>query len=89
MLEIYSNVHRQTPNLFISQYSTSETIHLKQFTLNTFVIDTNFEPVKLSTKLKPLRIDPYKIIRHLSDVTDELMAQEGSTSHTHRYHILP
>ena len=35
------------------------------------------------------RIGPYKILDRLSDVTYELLAQDGSTSHVHRNHIIP
>ena len=62
---------------------------MKQLPLNTFVIHTNFKPVNFSNKLKPLRIGPYKILKHLSEVTYELLSQDGSTFQTHRNHILP
>ena len=62
---------------------------MKQLPLNTFVIHTNFKPVTFSNKLKPLRIGPYKILKHLSEVTYELLSQDGSTFQTHRNHILP
>ena len=89
MLEIYSTVHRHINHKLNSQSSTFETTHLKQLPLNTFVIHTNFKPVNFSNKLKPLRIGPYKILKHLSEVTYELLSQDGSTFQTHRNHILP
>ena len=89
MLEIYSTVHRHLNHKLNSQSSTFETTHLKQLPLNTFVIHTNFKPVNFSKKLKPLRIGPYKIPNHLSEVTYELLSQDGSTFQTHRNHILP
>ena len=89
MLERYSTVHRHINHKLNSQSSTFETTHLKQLPLNTFVIHTNFKPVNFSKKLKPLRIGPYKIIKHLSEVTYELLSQDGSTFQTHRNHILP
>ena len=89
MLEIYSTVHRHINHKLNSQSSTFETTHLKQLPLNTFVIHTNFKPVNFSKKLKPLRIGPYKIINHLSEVTYELLSQDGSTFQTHRNHIIP
>ena len=89
MLEIYSTVHRHSNHKLNSQISTFETTHLKQLPLNTFVIHTNFKPVNFSKKLKPLRIGPYKILKHLSEVTYELLSQDGSTFQTHRNHILP
>ena len=89
MLVIYSTVHRHLNHKLNSQSSTFETTHLKQLPLNTFVIHTNFKPVNFSKKLKPLRIGPYKKLQHLSEVTYELLAQDGSTFQTHRNHILP
>ena len=89
MLEIYSTVHRHLNHKLNSQSSTFETTHLKQLPLNTFVIHTKFKPVNFSKKLKPLRIGPYKILKHLSEVTYELLSQNGSTFQTHRNHILP
>ena len=62
---------------------------MKQLPLITFVIHTNFKPINFSKKLKPLRIGPYKILKHLSEVTYELLSQDGSTFQTHRNHILP
>ena len=89
MLEIYSTVHRHLNHKLNSRGSTFETTHLKQLPLNTFVIHTNFKPVNFSKQLKPLRIGPYKILNHLSEVTYELLSQDGSTFQTHRNHILP
>ena len=89
MLEIYSTVHRHLNHKLNSQSSTFETTHLKQLPLNTFVIHTNFKPVNFSKKLKPLQIGPYKILKQLSEVTYELLSQDGSTFQTHRNHILP
>ena len=89
MLEIYSTVHRHLNYKLNSQSSTFETTHLKQLPLNTFVIHTIFKPVNFSKKLKPLRIGPYKVLNHLSEVTYELLSQEGSTIQIHRNHILP
>ena len=89
MQEIYSTVHRHIDNKLNSQNSTFETTYLKQLSLNTFVIRTNFTPVNFSQKLKPLRLGPYKNLKYLSDVTYELMSQDGSTIQTHRNQILP
>ena len=49
----------------------------------------NFTHVHFSDKLKPLRIGPYKSFDRLSDVTYELLAQDGSTIHVHRNHLIP
>ena len=89
MLEIYSTVHRHINHKLNSQSSTFETNHLKQLPLHTFVIHMNFKPVKFSQKLKPLQFGPTKIPKHRSDVTYELMSQDGSAFQTQRNHILP
>ena len=49
----------------------------------------HFVHVHFSDKSKRLRIAPYKIIDRLSDVTYELLAQDGSTIHVHRNHLIP
>ena len=61
----------------------------KPLPIGTFVIKRNFTQVHFSDKLKPLRIGPYKIIDKLSDVTYELLSQDGSTVHVHRNHLIP
>ena len=89
MLEIYSTVHKHLNPRLTSSTSTFETTHQRQLPPNTFVLHKNFKPVHFSTKLRPLRIGPYKKIRHLSDVAYELLSQSVETFHTHRDHILP
>ena len=39
--------------------------------------------------MKPLRIGPLKIINKLSDITYEIVNQEGYTSHIQRNHLVP
>ena len=89
MLEFYSTVHKHPNHKLTSSTSTFETTHQQQLPLNTYVIHKIFKPVHFSTKLKPLRIGPYKIIRHLSVVTYELLPQTGETFQTHSNHIFP
>ena len=62
MLEIYSTVHRLMNHKLNSQSSTYETTHLKQLPLHTFVIHTNFKPVKISQTFKPFRLGPFRIL---------------------------
>ena len=57
--------------------------------LFTLVLKRHFAHVHFSDKLKPLRIGPYKILHRLSDVTYELLAQDGSTLHVHRNILIP
>ena len=69
MLKIYSTVHRHINHKLNSQSSTFGKTHLKQLPLHTLVSHTTFKPVKLSPKIKRLRFGPYKILKHLPDVT--------------------
>ena len=61
----------------------------KPLPIGTFFLKRNFTHVHFSDKLKPLRIGLYKIIDRLSDVTYELLSQDGSTVHVHRNHLIP
>ena len=89
MLQIYSTVHQHLTHKLNSSLINFHLTQDKALPVNTFVIHKNFKPVHFSAKLKPLRIGPYKIVRHLSDVTYELLAQDGSLFHTHRNHLVP
>ena len=57
--------------------------------IGTFVLKRNFLHVHFSDKLKPLRIGPFKIIDKISDITYEIVNQDGYTSHIHRNHLIP
>ena len=50
---------------------------------------TKFSHVHFSDKLKPLRIGPFKIINKISNITYEIVNQDGYTSHIHRNHLIP
>ena len=39
--------------------------------------------------MKPLRIGPFKINNNISDITYEIVNQDGYTSHIHRNHLVP
>ena len=56
--------------------------------IGTFVLKRHFAHIQFSDKFKPLRIGPYKILDRLSDVTYELLAQDGSTLHVHRNYLI-
>ena len=47
--------------------------------------------VQFSDILKPLQIGPHKILDRLSDVTYELLSQDGSffSNTSHRNHLIP
>ena len=90
MLQIYSTVYENTLRKINSHaYITKTYNEGKPLSIGTFVLKRNFTHVHFSDKLKPLRIGPYKIIVRLSDVTYELLAQDGSTVHVHRNHLIP
>ena len=84
MLQIYSTVYENTLRKINSHaYITKTYQEGKPLLIGTFVLKRNFTHVHFSDKLKPLRIGPYKIIGRLSDVTYELLAQDGSTILVH------
>ena len=90
MLQIYSTVYENTLRKINSHAYITKTYHEgKPLPIGTFVLKRNFTNVHFSDKLKPLRIGPYKIIDRLSDVTYELLAQDDSTIHVHRNHLIP
>ena len=90
MLQIYSTVYENTLRKINSQAYITKTYHEgKPLPIGTFVLKRNFTHVHFSDKLKALRIGPYKIYDRLSDVTYELLAQDGSTIHVHRNHLIP
>ena len=90
MLQIYSTVYENTLRKINSHAYITKTYHEgKPLPIGTFVLKRNFTHVHFSDKLKPLRIGPYKIIDRLSDVTHELLAQDGSTVHVHRNNLIP
>ena len=90
MLQRYSLVYENTLRKINSHAYITKTYHEgNPLPIGTFVLKRNFTHVHFSDKLKHLRIGPYKIIDRLSDVTYELLAQDGSTIHVHRNHLIP
>ena len=90
MLQIYYTVYENTLQKVNSHAYITKTYHEgKPLPIGTFVLKRIFTHVHFSDKLKPLRIGPYKTIDRLSDVTYELLAQDGSTIHAHRNHLIP
>ena len=101
MLQIYSTVYKHKLRKINSHAYITKTYHegiyyknlsqklIPPLPLGTFVLKRNFTHVHFSDKLKPLRIGPYKIIDRLSNVTYELLSQDGSTIHVHRNHLIP
>ena len=90
MLQIYSTVYENTLRKNNSHaYITKPYYEGKPLPFGTFVLKRNFTHVNFSNELKPLRIGPYKVIDRLSDLTYELIAQDGSAIHVHRNHLIP
>ena len=90
MLQIYSTVYENTLREINSHAYITKTYHEgKPLPIGTFVLKRNFTHVHFSDKLKPLRIGPYKVIDRLSDITYELLSQDGSTVHVHRNNLIP
>ena len=90
MLEIYSTVYYYTLKKLNSYAYITKTYHEgKPPHIGTFVLKRHFAQVHFSDKLKHYRIGPYKNLDRLSDLTFELLAQDGSTLHVHRNHLIP
>ena len=90
MLQIYSTVYENTLRKINSHAYITKTYHeRKPLPIGSFVLKRNFTLVHFSGKVKPLRIGLYKIIDRLSDVTNELLSQDGSTIHVHSNHLTP
>ena len=90
MLQIYSTVYENTLRKINSHAYITKNYHEgKPLPIGTSVLKRNFTHVHCSDKLKPLRIEIYKIIDRLSDVTYELLAQDGSTLHVHCNYLNP
>ena len=85
MLQIYSTVHENTLKTINSSAYITKTYHEgKPLPIGTIDFKRNFTHVHFFDKLEPLRIGPYKFLDRLSDITYELLAQDGSTLHVHR-----
>ena len=90
MLQIYSTVYYYTQKKLNSYAYITKTYHEgKPLPIGTFVLKRHFAHVHFSDKLKPLRIGRYNTLDRSSDVTYELLAQDGSTLHVHRNHLIP
>ena len=89
MLKLYSTVYKHLHYRLTSSTSTFEITHQKQLPLNTFVIRKNFKPVHFSTKLKPLRIGPYKRFRHFLTSHMNFSPNPGYQNHLFDKDIAP
>ena len=90
MRQIYHTVCENTKRKINSFAYFNKTHHNpRPLDIGTFVLKRNFLHVHFSDKLKPLRIGPFKIINKISDITYEIVNQDGYTSHIHRNHLVP
>ena len=90
MIQIYHTVYENTKRKINFYAYFNKTYHNpRPLDIGTFVLKRNFLHVHFSDKLKPLRIGPFKIINKLSDITYEIVNQDGYTSHIHRNHLIP
>ena len=90
MIQIYHTVYENTKRKINSYAYFNKTYHNpRPLDIGTFVLKRNFLHVHFSDKLKPLRIGPFKIINKISDITYEIVNQDGYTSHIHRNYPIP
>ena len=90
MIQIYHTVFENTKRKNKSFVYFNKTYNnARPLDIGTFVLKRNFLHVHFSDKLKPLRIGPFKIIYKISDITYEIVNQDGYTSHIHRNHLVP
>ena len=90
MMQIYHIVYENTKRKINSFVYFNKTYHNpRSLDIGTFVLKRNVLHVHFLDKLKPLRIGPFKIINKSSDITYEIVNQDGYTSHIHRNHLVP
>ena len=90
MIQIYQTLNENTKRKTNSNAYFNKTYHNpRPLEIGTFVQKRYFLHVHFSDKLKPLGIGPFKIINKLSDITYEVVNQDGYTSHVHRNHLVP
>ena len=90
MMQLYHTVYENTKRKNISFAYFNKTYHNpRSLDIGTFVPKRHFLHVHFSDKLKPLRIGPFKIINKISDITNEIVNQDGYTSQIHRNHLVP
>ena len=87
---MYHTVYENTKRQIFSFAYFNKTYNIpRPLDIGTLVLKRNFLHVHFSDKMKPLRIGPFKIIYKNSDITHEIVNQDGYTSHIHRNHLVP
>ena len=90
MIQTYHTVYKNTKRKNNSfAYFNKTYNNPRPLDIGTFVLKRKFLHVHFSDKLKPPRIGPSKIINKISDITYEIVNQDGYTSHIHRNHSVP
>ena len=90
LIQIYHTVYENTKRKIISFAHFNKTYNNPTtLDIGTFVLIRNFLHVHFPDKLKPLRIGPFKINNKISDITYEIVNQDGYTSHIQRNHLVP
>ena len=90
MIQIYHTVYENIKRKINSfAYFNKTYNNPRPLDIGTFVLKRNYLHVHFSDKLKPLRIGPFKIINKISDITYEIVNQDGYTSLFHRNHLVP
>ena len=89
-MQIYHTVYENTKKTISSfAYFNKTYNNPRPLDIGTFVLKGNFLHVHFSDKLKPLRIGPFKIKNKISDITYEIVNQDGYTSQIQRNHLVP
>ena len=90
MIQIYHTLYENTKRKINSVAYFNKTYNNpRPLGFGTFVLKRNFLHVHFSDKFEPLRIGPFKIINKVSDITYEIVNQDGYTYHIHRNHFVP
>ena len=90
MLPIYSKVYQYEleKNSLADTMQNSPALD-QSLPPDSFVSHRNFEAVQFPDNLKPYRNGPFKINSKPTEVTYEILPQDGGTFHTHRNHLIP
>ena len=85
MLQIYSKVYQYAlKNNFPCIYKAKFTLFAKNITTIFICFTPKFEAVQFLDKLNQLRSGPFKIVNKPTEVTYEILTQNGRTIHTQK-----
>ena len=91
MIQIYHTVYENTKRKHCNSFAHFNKTYNnpRPLDVGTFLLQKNSLHVHFSDNLKPLRIGPFKIINKISDITYEIVNQDGYSSHIHGNHLVP